>query len=127
MDVPDGYAMNFLFPQHLAVKVADSVMTDTQEARHLKSLKPVAISAEQELAGEIDGLEVVIPIQLKKGKVTTPITATEVRAALKDMGYKLPKSAIQMEPVNSLGSVDVPIKLGQGFEAVITLVVESAP
>jgi ribosomal protein L9 len=127
VDVPDGYAMNFLFPQHLAVKVADSVMTDTQEAKHLKSLKPVAISAEQELAGEIDGLEVVIPIQLKKGKVATPITATEVRAALKDMGYKLPKSAIQMEPVISLGSVDVPIKLGQGFEAVITLVVESAP
>lgn len=126
LEVPDGYALNFLFPQHLAVKVANSVTTDKEEVKRLKAVKPEAISPEQELAGEIDGLEVIVKAQIKKGKMTAPVTATEVRAALKDMGYKIPKSAIKLEPVTVLGSKDVPISFDSGFEATITLVVESA-
>lgn len=127
VDVPDGYALNFLFPQHLAVKVSDSVVTDKEEAERLKSVKKEAISPEQELAGEIDGMEVVVPAQMKKGKLVAPVTATEIRAALKELGYKIPKSAIKTDPITSLGSQDVPINFDSGFEAIIKVVVESTP
>lgn len=124
VDVPDGYAVNFLFPQHLAVKVADSVNTDKQEVKRLKSIKAEAISPEQELAGEVDGMEVVVPAQMKKGKMAAPVTATEIRAALKELGYKIPKSAIKTQPITSLGSQDVPINFDSGFEATLKVVVE---
>jgi large subunit ribosomal protein L9 len=127
VDVPEGYALNFLFPQHLAVKVANSVATDKEEAKRLKSMKHEAISPEQELAGEIDGLEVVVQAQMKKGKMAAPVTATEIRAALKELGYKVSKSAIKAEPITSLGSQDVPINFDSGFEATIKVVVESGP
>jgi large subunit ribosomal protein L9 len=126
VDVPDGYAVNFLFPQHLAVKVGQSALTDKDEVKRLKSVRPEAVSPEQELASEIDGLEVVVQAQMKKGKMVAPVTATEVRAALKDLGYKLPKSAIKMEPITSLGSLDVPILFASGFEATVQVVVEQA-
>lgn len=124
VDVPDGYAVNFLFPQHLAVKVASSVATDKEEVKRLKSVKPEAISPEQELASEIDGMEVVVQAPMKKGKMVAPITATEVRAALKELDYKIPKSAIKMEPITSLGSQDVPISFDSGFEATVRVMVE---
>ncbi len=125
--VPDGYAINFLFPQHLAVKVADDSLTDKDEVERLQTVKPEAMSAHQVLAGQLDGMEVVVQAQMKKGKMSAPVTATEVRTALKQLGYALPKSAIRMMPVLVLGTVDVPIVLGEGFEANVRVVVEQAP
>ncbi|MFZ2681915.1 MAG: 50S ribosomal protein L9 [Patescibacteria group bacterium] len=125
VDVPDGYAINFLFPQYLAVKVANSVATDKDEAARLKVMKKEPISPQQELAGQLDGLEVVITVPVKKGKLSAPVTATEVRASLKDMGYSVPKSAIKMSPIIALGTQDVHILFETGFEATITVVVES--
>lgn len=126
VDVPDGYAVNFLFPQHLAVKVEDGVLTDKAEAEQLKSMKPQVINPEQELAGDLDGLEVIVPAQVKKGKMVAPITATEIRAVLKDMGYKVPKSVIKTDPITTLGAQDVPIQFDSGFDATISVVVEQA-
>lgn len=125
VEVPEGYALNFLFPQHLAVKVANSIETDKEEVKRLKSVKPEAMSVEQGLAGDIDGAEVVVQAKMKNGKIIDPITATEVRAGLKELGFTVPKSAIKMEPITSLGNVDVPISLGKGFDATISVVVES--
>lgn len=125
VDVPEGYALNFLFPQHLAVKVASSVETDKEEIKRLKTLKPEVMSPEQKMAGDVDGAEVVIQARLKDGKFIDPITATEVRAGLKELGYTVPKSAIKMEPITSVGNVDVPISFGKGFDASISVVVES--
>ncbi len=126
VDVPEGYAINFLFPQHLAVKAAAHASTDKDEVKRLRSTKPSAISPEQELAGSIDGLEVVIQTNLKHGKMIAPVTATEIRASLKELGYVVPKSAIKIDPITTLGSVDVPIYLASGFEATVRAVVEQS-
>jgi ribosomal protein L9 len=127
VEVPEGYAVNFLFPQHLAVKVGEAVATDKDLVQHLKALKPTAVSPDQALASDIDGLEVVVQAQMKKGKLAEPVTGTEIRAALKEMGYKIPKSAIKAPSITALGSVDVPIVFDSGFEATIQVVVESGP
>lgn len=126
VDVPDGYALNFLFPQHLAIKVAENSETDKDEIRRLEAVKREVITPEQKLAGELDGVEVVIQRTLKNGVLDTPVTATEVRASLKELGYAVSKRAIEMVPITTLGTEDVHIVLGKGFDATITVVVESA-
>ncbi len=123
--VPDGYAINFLFPQHLAVKVAAGTATDKEEVARLKTTKRTPISPDQALAADLDGLEVVIPVALKKGKLKDPVTATEVRAGLKDLGFKIPKDYIKMEPITALGTTEVTILFESEFEATIRVVVEA--
>lgn len=127
VDVPDGYAINFLFPQHLAVKVTAEALTDKEELKNLKNVKREPISADQALAADLDGLEVIIPVRAKGDKLLAPITATEIRAALKDLGYKLPKSAIHTKPLVAIGVAEVPVVFDSGFEAIVQVVLEAAP
>ncbi len=123
VEVPDGYAIQFLFPQHMAVKV-DAATVAKQEIAPKEMSKEA--KEEQSLAGEIDGLEVVVPAKVDNGKLKKPVTATEVRAALKDMGYKVPKNVIKMEPLHEVGTKEVTLEFPSGFDAVITLSVEAA-
>lgn len=121
VEVPDGYATNFLFPQHVAViEVAKPKEELTFKAPTKDEL------AEEKLAAEIDGQEVVIQIAGVKGKPKDPITTTEIRKGLKDLGYSVEKKAIKTEPIDSFGSVDVPVEFSSGFEAQIKVTVEPA-
>lgn len=126
VEVPDGYALNFLFPQHLAVKIVGDAETDKKMLAGLKSERTDAVSPEQKLVGELDGLEIIIPVPVKNGKLVKPVTATEIRAGLKALGHLVPKNAIKIEAITTLGSEDVPISLGQEFEATVSVVVEQA-
>ncbi len=124
VEVPDGYADNFLFPQHLAVKVAAETLTDKQEAKRLRQIKPEAGSPDQALAADLDGLEVVLSVPVVKGKLKEAVTPAQVRAVLKDMGYTIPKSLIKLPGINQIGNYDVPLAFESGYEAKLSLVVE---
>ena len=125
VDVPEGYALNFLFPQHLAVKVSAQTLTDAQEAKSLRSLKPQAVSGDQALAADLDGLEVVLEVPVTKGKLRQPVTAAQVRAALKDMGYTVSKALLKVPDITEPGNYDVPLNFPSGYEAKLSLVVDS--
>jgi large subunit ribosomal protein L9 len=121
VEVPEGYATHFLFPQHLAVE---------EKKKQTEELKPKAPSKaeleEEKIAAEIDGQEVVVQVKGVKGKPKTAVTATEVRKGLKDLGYAIEKSAIKMDPIAAFGSVDVPVEFSSGFEAQIKVTLEPA-
>jgi len=121
VEVPEGYATNFLFPQHVAV--IEAVKPREELAMKAPSKEELA---EEKLAAEIDGQEIVIPIKSEKGKPKTPVTVTEVRKGLKDLGYSVEKSAIKSEPITAFGSVDVPVEFSSGFEAQLKVTVEPA-
>ncbi len=126
VDVPDGYAQSFLFPEHLAVLASKDVIAQD----HALDARPKERKTEREdreLAGEIDGLEVVIPVQVKKGKVVTEVTSAMVRQGLKDLGFKVPIDAIVLkQKVDDIGSFDIPVVFPSGFEATISLITEAA-
>jgi ribosomal protein L9 len=120
VEVPDGYAVNFLFPQFLAVK-SEEPKLDEQKSR-----EPSAEElADQQLAAEVDGLDLVIPLKIVKGKVKKGITATEVRAALKAQEVIVPKSVIKMKTLNEPGTYEVNLEFPSGFEAKVTVTLES--
>lgn len=126
VDVPDGYAQSFLFPEHLAVLATKDVVA-RDKALDERPMESKADREDRELAGEIDGLEVVIPVEVKKGKVMTEVTGAVVRQGLKDLGYKVPFDAIKLkQTIDDIGTFDVPIVLPSGFEASISLITEAA-
>jgi len=119
VEVPEGYATNFLFPQHVAViEVAKPRAEPALKAPTKEEL------AEEQLAAAIDGQEIVISMASVRGRPKSAVTATEIRKGLKDLGYSVEKSAIKTEPITSFGSVDVPVEFSSGFEATIRVSVE---
>ncbi len=120
MEVPEGYAVNFLFPQHLAFespngapKAEEPVKKTSKEERE-----------DEQLAGELDGVEVVVAGKIKQGKFAQPITHKDVRGELKEMGYKVAFDAIKMAPITEPGNHEVIIDFPTGFEATITVIAE---
>ncbi|MFA5946942.1 MAG: 50S ribosomal protein L9 [Patescibacteria group bacterium] len=121
VEVPEGYATHFLFPQHLAVEGGEKTL------KEIKSQEPTkAELAEEKLAAEIDGLEVVIPVKSVKGKPKSAVTATEIRKGLKELGYTVPKDAIKTLQLNNFTTSDVPVEFSSGFEAQIKVTLEPA-
>jgi large subunit ribosomal protein L9 len=121
VEVPEGYAMHFLFPQHMAVR--EEGHGDAVPERRPPSKAELA---EEKLAAEIDGLEVVVPVKSLKGRLKTPVTNTEIRAVMKELGYSVEKKAIKTKAIESFGTVEVPVEFPSGFDALIRVTVEPA-
>ena len=103
VDVPDGYAQSFLFPEHLAVLATKDVVA-RDKALDDRPKETKVEREDREMAGELDGLEIVVPVQMDKGKVKEPVTVAMIRQALKDLGHKVSFDTIQLtEKIDDIG------------------------
>lgn len=128
VEVPDGYAENFLFPQHLAA--VSKPETDEQKGQsgsleRRRNGASVHDDIEQELAADLDGLEVVVTAPVKGNKFKKPVTATELRSALKEMGYTVEKKYLTIDPILEPGEVEVTLNFPSGFEAKLKVIAEA--
>ena len=126
VDVPEGYARNFLFPQHLAVEASKKALAAKDEREHAATRKEKNNEkAERRLAEAIDGIEVVIRAKADKGTLYAAIGAKQVAQALKELGHKVDETLIVMTPIKEAGTSDVTVDFPSGFEAVVTVVIEA--
>lgn len=126
VDVPDGYAQSFLFPEHLAVLATKDVLA-RDKALDNRPRETKEEREERELAGELDGLEVLISVPLKKGKLESSVTIAMIRQALKDLGYKVSFDVIRPNTkLDEIGTHDVPLVFSTGFEATLRVTIEAA-
>jgi large subunit ribosomal protein L9 len=115
LDVADGYAMNFLFPKKLAVKVSDHAL-DVQN----KELKKVQQDQEkkrleaEELKKKLENIFLIIKIKSgKDGKMFGSVTTKQVCEELETLhSIELDKRKfLDTEPVNHFGSTSLRIEL----------------
>lgn len=119
MEVPEGYAVNFLFPQHLAFESPNGAPKEEVIVKTSKEERE-----DESLAAELDGLEVIVAGKVKKGKYVKPITYKDVRAALKEMGHTVGFDVIKMVPITEPGTYEAVLEFATGFEATITVIAE---
>lgn len=125
VDVPEGYARTFLFPEHLAASATpEAIAVDKALDNRPKESKEER--EERELAAEIDGLEVVIPVKAEKNIPEAPITKEDVKRGLKELGFKVPLEYISMKPVQEFGTFEFPVSFPSGFESQLSLIIEAA-
>lgn len=124
VEVPDGYATHFLFPQHMAVESVGKSADESE--KEVSATQKKEEERERALATEIDGLEVTIPVRVEEGEVLEPVTSTQLRAALKDQGVVIEKKLLQFKPLTELGRHEVFLEFPSGFEATLTVNVEPA-
>jgi large subunit ribosomal protein L9 len=114
-EVTDGYARNFLLPKKLAVISQPGVITTIKKLIDAKA----EVEKNKKLAAEIEGKEVTFKVKMgAKERMHGSITAADVSAELQNVtGQTVDKRKIDLvEPIKSLGSYDIMIKLGKGIE-----------
>ncbi len=124
-DVKDGYARNFLIPKSLAKIATEKVIkwAETQKEAAVKKAEE-ELKKIQQLASQIDGLELVITVKIgKEGQFFEKITSQKVSEKLADLGFEIKKEQIDLkEPISEPGEFPVKIKLKHNLEAEIKVI-----
>ncbi|HEX5265233.1 MAG TPA: 50S ribosomal protein L9 [Acidimicrobiales bacterium] len=130
VEVADGFARNFLLPQGRAFRATDGVLTQAAAMRRGRDLKDAKDRASAEtVAREL--VAKVIRITAKagtEGRLFGSVTAADVAEAVAaQAGVSLDRRRVELpEPIKTLGSHDVGVKLHSEVEFRITVEVVSA-
>jgi large subunit ribosomal protein L9 len=126
-DVTEGYARNFLFPNHLAVQATSASQSELKARKDKKAKQKVHdLQEQQSLAGQMDGVEVEISEKANdKGVLYAAVTPQKIAKALNSLGFPVKPEQVIAKALKSAGSFPVTIKFGHGLEAEITVIVQS--
>ena len=117
-NVSDGYARNFLFPKKLAVEANSENMSKLKAKQDANQYKKSQEKEEaQKQAEKLKNILLKIAVKSgENGRIFGSITSKEIADSLKEQ-YKIEvdKKKIDLkEPIKTLGSFNVSIKLYEG-------------
>ena len=125
--VRPGFARNYLFPRQLAVPATTAAVRRIEHDKAVALAKAEKAKKEsREVADKLGALRVKITQKAgDDGRLFGSVTAKDIEAAVKALGVTIDRKRIQLaEPIKSVGSYDVSVKLVSDVAA--TLKVEVA-
>jgi large subunit ribosomal protein L9 len=125
--VADGYATNFLIPQKLAVPAAGGAYRAWQHDIASREDKRVRERGEAEVAANrISSTTLTMGVKVGEGgKLYGSITSKDIGDALARRGIEIDRHKIDLEePLKTLGTYKVAVKVYAGMTAEVTVVVE---
>jgi len=126
-NVADGYATNFLIPQKLAVPAAGGAYRAWQHDIASREEKREREREEAEIAStRISSTTLTMGVKVGEGgKLYGSITSKDIADALARRGIEIDRHKIELdEPLKSLGTYKVAVKVYQGMTSEVTIVVE---
>ncbi len=130
IDVSDGYAQNFLFPQAMGVPATPDAINKikAQEAKALKEAKR-GEKISKEGANMLEGVELTVVARTNEdGTLYAAVSAKDIVKAAKEKGIKLGVKQIQShEPIKETGTFELVAEFAGGYEANFSVVVEEKP
>jgi large subunit ribosomal protein L9 len=125
LDVADGYARNFLIPRGRAIKATPGVQAQADAMRRSRDLKD---AKDREAAETVARTLVPAVIRITaragaEGKLFGSVTAADViEAVAKQSGVELDRRQVHLEePIKSLGTHEVPVRLHADVQFAVTL------
>ena len=128
-DVSDGFARNYLLPKHLAMVATDGAVTQAASMRRARDVRDAQDrSAAEEVARRL--VPKVITISAKagtEGRLFGSVTASDVVEAVSaQAGIELDRRKLLLgEPIKSLGTHSVAVRLHSDVEFPVTVEVVS--
>ena len=128
--VNDGYARNFILPKKLGVEATTKNLNDLklQKANDAR-LAAEQLAAARELAKKVEASPVTVSIKAGEGGRTFGSVSTkEIGKAVSDQ-LKLDidkKKMVLTDPIKTLGTFEVPVKLHKDVNAKLTVKVVEA-
>ena len=126
--VKDGYARNFLIPKNKAIRATTRNLKKLQHEKQLAQHRmQKAQQGAQALKEKIEGVSCVIKKAAgETGKLFGSVTSMDIEAYLNDHGISVGKKQIHLqEPIKSVGTFEVPIRLMEGVTATLKVEVEA--
>lgn len=126
-DVAEGYARNFLIPRKLAVPAAGGAFRAWQHDIASREEKREREREEAEIAAtRIAGTTLTMGVKVGEGgKLYGSIGAKDIADALARRGIEVDRHKVDLEePLKTLGTYKVAIKVYQGMTPEVTVVVE---
>lgn len=127
-EVAEGYARNFLLPRGLAVEASGGHLRQHQQQATAAAGKKAKILADaRAVAAKIDGLKLETTARVGEGgRLFGSVTSGDIADLLKKRGFTVDKRKIELsEPIKSLGTFSVRVKLHPDVEAHLQVTVTS--
>ena len=112
--VADGYGRNFLLPQGLAVLATPGAIKQAEHIRARANEQRALLNKEMDtIAARIDNISITFPAKASEigklyGSVTTQMIA---EALLKKTGVEVQRRQIDSQPLRTLGTYKIPVRL----------------
>ncbi len=126
-DVADGYARNFLIPKKLAVPAAGGAYRAWQHDIASREEKRQRERGDAEIAAQrIASTTLTMGVKVGEGgKLYGSITTQDIADALGRRGISVDKHKVDLEqPLKSLGTYKVAVKVYAGMTPEVTVIVE---
>jgi large subunit ribosomal protein L9 len=125
VDVADGYARNFLLPKGHAIIATDGVTSQASSMRRARDLKDAKDRESAEIVARTL-VPIVIRIPARSGaggRLFGSVTAADVVDAVSEQAHvTLDRRRLHLdEPIKSLGTHEVPVKLHADVEFRVTV------
>ena len=128
LNVSDGYARNFLFPQKLAVEATPGAMKEIERKRAAQDAREAERVAEaKEKAAHLAGKVIHLAVKCgEKGRLYGSVTSAEVAEALeKQHGVAVDKRKIDLgDSIREVGEREIGVWLYTGVTTQMKLSVE---
>jgi len=128
VNVAPGYALNFLFPEHIAVEASPDALVrlKAQEAARARE-KQRSEKESRALAAKLDGFETTLSFKTTpEGALYGAVHEKDIAKVLKGEGYAVSPDQVEMRPIKQVGEYPAVINFPGGFEANIRIIIESA-
>ena len=129
LDVADGFARNYLIPKGRAIKATPGVQAQADAMRRSRDLKDAKDRESAEVvARTLVPMVIRIPARAgAEGKLFGSVTAADViEAVAAQSGVELDRKRLQLdEPIKTLGTHHVPVRLHSDVQFPVTVEVFS--
>jgi large subunit ribosomal protein L9 len=128
VNVSHGYARNYLFPRQLATTATEEKETEWKHLQKVADIKKKkAMAGRQELISKLQGqtLNFKLEAAADSEKLFGSVTTMDISKQLSASGFEIDRRDIHLEePIRLLGQHKAHVRMGDGLEAEITVVVE---
>jgi large subunit ribosomal protein L9 len=124
--VADGYGRNFLIPQGLAILATPGALKQVDQIRTQANVKRAVLNEEMSGAAEaLSELTLTFPVKAgETGKLYGSITPVMIAEGIKEKtGVEISRRQLDFEPIRTLGSHQVDIRLTIDLIPQITVIV----
>lgn len=128
--VSDGYARNFILPKKLGVEATAQNLNDLKlQKANEKKIAAEQLAAAKELGAQLEKTAINLKIRAGEGgKAFGSVSSKEIATAVKDqLGLEIDKKKLVLpEPLKTLGTHEVPVKLHKEVTAKLTVKISEA-
>ena len=129
MNVSEGFARNFLFPRKLAAEATEKRVKEWEHLKRVAEVQKKKVVAERQAAlAKLNGVSVKFKVSAADSdKIFGSVTTTDISKELEKSGHSVDRRDIHLEDqIKVLGTHKATVRMGEGLEATVQVVVERA-